>query len=245
MIEITNMSEQQQPPPNYYETVTGDMFRQLSAPRVFVWTVKRFWLVIVLIGLIVWTIGFSIGWGVDKNGNRNDTLTEIDMIKIEHLLDVKLEDDSFLMSTIRRTCDSSPSCGQNSHCVVIADINDEAVIFETQCKCDEGFSEEGETCVDVDECAGSGQHRCHATASCINKQGSHECTCEEGFELELIEDKLGCVDKDECKYPVTTCRSIAAICTNTIGSYECQCMTGFEKDETRDDPCPDIGESTS
>lgn len=190
-------------PPNYYETVTGDMFRQLSAPLVFVWTMKRFWLGFFLIGFIVWTIGFSIGQAVDKKCNRNGTLTEIEMIKIEQLLETDLADDGVLMSIVRRTCDSV-SCGQNSRCVVIADIKNKAVIFEPQCKFYDGFIEDGEICVDVDECTGSVQHQCHATASCINVQGSYECTCKQGFALELIDGEFGCVDKAERKYTITT-----------------------------------------
>ncbi|XP_075403779.1 adhesion G protein-coupled receptor E2-like [Tenrec ecaudatus] len=69
-------------------------------------------------------------------------------------------------------------CPRHAHC-----------INATACICDLGFatlsgknifSSSSEVCSDVDECT-SGQHRCHRSTHCLNKRGSYECHCLNGW----------------------------------------------------------------
>lgn len=50
------------------------------------------------------------------------------------------------------------------------------------CHCDDGFSGDGVTCHDVDECA-DGLHQCDVIAECYNIPGSYHCQCMTGFTL--------------------------------------------------------------
>lgn len=50
------------------------------------------------------------------------------------------------------------------------------------CRCLPGFTGDGITCTDIDECAG-GEHDCDASAQCVNVVGSFACTCAPGLRL--------------------------------------------------------------
>ncbi len=63
-----------------------------------------------------------------------------------------------------------------------------------ECFCRDGFRMEGDSCLDVDECA-SGNGGCHH--HCINTEGSFRCQCNDGFVVSK-EDERMCEDHDEC-----------------------------------------------
>ena len=66
-----------------------------------------------------------------------------------------------------------PPCAENADC-----INNEGSFT---CKCADGFSGDGVTCVNSNECV-SGNHNCHVEANCIDRVGSFICQCRSGYE---------------------------------------------------------------
>lgn len=77
--------------------------------------------------------------------------------------------------------------------------------------------DEGNQCVDVDECA-TDSHQCNPTQICINTEGGYTCSCTDGYWL--LEGQ--CLDIDECRYGY--CQQL---CANVPGSYSCTCNPGF------------------
>uniref|UniRef100_A0AC34Q6P6 Uncharacterized protein n=1 Tax=Panagrolaimus sp. JU765 TaxID=591449 RepID=A0AC34Q6P6_9BILA len=60
-------------------------------------------------------------------------------------------------------------CGKNSECINGA------------CKCQLGYiSNDNSECVDIDECK-MGTSSCHPFANCINRDGTYDCQCREGY----------------------------------------------------------------
>lgn len=66
---------------------------------------------------------------------------------------------------------SDQECGDNSSCV---DKDGEPV-----CECDDGYEEDGDECVDIDEC--EEETPCGPDARCENREGDYECICKTGF----------------------------------------------------------------
>jgi len=89
--------------------------------------------------------------------------------------------------------------------------------------CKAGFQriEDGETCIDVDEC--ENEENCERHEICINTLGSWMC-CLPGFELGV--DNGTCVDINECEIE-PNCSVEKPRCFNTVGSFKC-CENGLE-----------------
>lgn len=64
---------------------------------------------------------------------------------------------------------------------------------------------------------------CSETATCIDRIVGYECLCDEGFELNNVNE---CIDVDECTFGISTCSPVAE-CTNEVGSFTCECPEGF------------------
>ncbi|XP_065179063.1 uncharacterized protein LOC135809606 [Sycon ciliatum] len=86
--------------------------------------------------------------------------------------------------------------------------------------CPTGFSGDGQTCFDLDECKDISPSPC--AQECVNTQGSYQCACNSGFQLAA--DDVECDDIDECSLGIHGCNHL---CTNSVGSYECECYDDY------------------
>lgn len=73
------------------------------------------------------------------------------------------------------------------------------------------------------EKGGRNGNYCQLNTKCVNKLGSYECECLNGYKRL---DKYNCVEIDECKSNQHSCHENAD-CINTIGSYDCRCKEGY------------------
>ncbi|XP_034545945.1 pro-epidermal growth factor [Notolabrus celidotus] len=76
------------------------------------------------------------------------------------------------MVSDQNECDSL-RCDVNAQCLLIAG--------SPTCRCVEGFTGDGQSCVDIDECK-QGTHTCGKNAECQNNHGKYLCKCQEGFQ---------------------------------------------------------------
>ncbi|XP_063054021.1 nidogen-1-like [Engraulis encrasicolus] len=110
------------------------------------------------------------------------------------------------------------------------------------CECASGFTGDGRTCYDVDECR-EDPRICGVHAVCNNQPGTFRCECMDGFQF--ASDGRTCV---EVERPVNHCvrgthdcdLAERAQCSYTGGSnYICSCLTGYQGDGRT---CRDIDE---
>ncbi|KAM6913364.1 adhesion G protein-coupled receptor E3-like [Lycodopsis pacificus] len=95
---------------------------------------------------------------------------------------------------------------------------------------------------DIDECQNTAAN-CGTYAYCTNSNGSHSCTCLDGYNAANPALPAGtsnlCTDIDECLDNVC---GIGGTCLNNIGSYVCTCLEGFLLVPDATPPCQDIDE---
>ncbi len=109
------------------------------------------------------------------------------------------------------------------------------------CTCSAGFTFDGTTCVDIDECAVDST-RC-GPGICGDSvppapPATWTCSCNAGYRTTGGPTPV-CVDIDECADPTLNTCSTHATCTNLPGTFDCTCIAGYEGDGFN---CIDIDE---
>eukprot|EP00041_Stephanoeca_diplocostata_P035105 m.1226699 g.1226699 ORF g.1226699 m.1226699 type:complete len:1645 (+) comp24638_c0_seq2:142-5076(+) len=100
------------------------------------------------------------------------------------------------------------------------------------CECNDGYTVDGATCADVDECATDTS--CATEAACANTVGSYTCACNDGFSG----SGLTCDNIDECLRDPSPC---AQTCSDSVGSFACSCGTGYTLNSDNS-TCDDVDE---
>ncbi|XP_068242027.1 nidogen-1-like [Palaemon carinicauda] len=140
--------------------------------------------------------GAKSEWETQNNNTKNAVVT------LMHLLDT----DECL--------DMTHNCSSDASCI------DTRVSYRCQCK--PGFTGDGYTCEDIDECT---ENRCGHKATCTNSPGKYSCSCRSGYEGY----GKNCTDVDECSLGTHNCHKYA-VCSNTEGSFTCRCTLYHEGD---------------
>ncbi|XP_065910791.1 mucin-like protein isoform X2 [Dysidea avara] len=123
----------------------------------------------------------------------------------------------FVLAVDNRTCEAVTSCSTSSceHGCAVGG-GDEICFCPLHYQVDPS---DMTRCIDIDECAELGA----CEQNCINTDGSFECSCDSGYELD--NDGRSCNDINECLSSITSCPS-NMICINTDGGYNCDCPPG-------------------
>uniref|UniRef100_A0A8C2PX45 Nidogen 1a n=1 Tax=Cyprinus carpio TaxID=7962 RepID=A0A8C2PX45_CYPCA len=137
--------------------------------------------------------------------------------------------------TGRHSCDTNAICrpGQGN---------------QYTCECAAGFTGDGRTCYDTDECWETPQI-CGPNAVCNNHPGTYRCECRDGFQF--ASDGQTCVEVqrplDPCRVGTHDCDVPERARCSYIGgsSYICTCLPGFmgdgrscqDKNECQVNPC--------
>ncbi|KAK3555936.1 hypothetical protein QTP86_029754 [Hemibagrus guttatus] len=107
--------------------------------------------------------------------------------------------------------------------------------------CPDGYTGDGYSCDDVDECQ---FNPCFPGVKCVNTAPGFRCeACPNGYTGQPVEGvgvafaqthKQVCDDIDECSGPNNGGCTANSICLNSMGSYRCGgCKTGFTGDQVR------------
>ncbi|XP_072037821.1 uncharacterized protein [Amphiura filiformis] len=145
----------------------------------------------------------------------------------------------YKLATDDRTCINYDECiAEDDDCDANAACADTVGSFT--CTCNTGYSGNGVTCSDDNECTLGTDSCAESHSTCTNTDGSYTCACDSGYHGNAWEE---CFDIDECLAETSPCAT-NTVCVNTPGSFTCTCRTGYEGD-TPSDPatsCTDIDE---
>ncbi|XP_053559518.1 pro-epidermal growth factor isoform X2 [Bombina bombina] len=154
------------------------------------------------------------------NGTTNNETVPHDLI-YRNIYEVGTEEDiqnrNILVAEILVSDESGCSdihCDLNAHCVPLED--------GPRCQCLKGFTGNGKTCNDINECSLYTAACNQQQAECLNAEGGYFCRCREGYRG----NGLHCIDIDECRLGTHDCGE-SAVCANTEGNYTCTCSNGL------------------
>ncbi|XP_053395361.1 uncharacterized protein LOC123523940 isoform X4 [Mercenaria mercenaria] len=117
-------------------------------------------------------------------------------------------------------CVASP-CSANRNCTTLtAEEQKERGKTHICSDCPDGFEEDGDKCIDINECNDQ-QNLCQH--ECLNTDGSYECTCNYGYRINSRNSSL-CNDINECDDAIHNC---SQVCVNEDGGFKCECYKGY------------------
>ncbi|CAH2243695.1 jg8755 [Pararge aegeria aegeria] len=144
--------------------------------------------------------------------------------------------------------DGQDICRPDQICVnVLGEYDCKAKVYSrtsSKYECPDGMrkNKANSLCEDIDECT-EGTHLCDLYQNCLNTNGSHECHCIKGFELDP--KTRACTDINECATDLNNCIPETQRCDNTVGSFLCirflSCGTGYTLHHSTS-TCEDIDE---
>ncbi|KAJ8264161.1 hypothetical protein GJAV_G00145910 [Gymnothorax javanicus] len=110
--------------------------------------------------------------------------------------------------------------------------------------CELGFENNGNKCIDIDECKDI--RICDKNAECFNTNGSFYCSCYPGFYVHSDSSTYTafegpCHDVDECDADHTLCGERGS-CHNMEGSFNCTCEPGYSNYGHNQGQCADVDE---
>eukprot|EP00295_Goniomonas_pacifica_P017340 CAMPEP_0175859224 /NCGR_PEP_ID=MMETSP0107_2-20121207/30132_1 /TAXON_ID=195067 ORGANISM="Goniomonas pacifica, Strain CCMP1869" /NCGR_SAMPLE_ID=MMETSP0107_2 /ASSEMBLY_ACC=CAM_ASM_000203 /LENGTH=1043 /DNA_ID=CAMNT_0017175811 /DNA_START=16 /DNA_END=3147 /DNA_ORIENTATION=+ len=128
-----------------------------------------------------------------------------------------------------------------AECTLTHSCHSEALCTDTDasytCECNAGYTGNGTSCDDLNECATTNGGCDSSLGVCTNVDGSFECACVTGY----TGDGMSCTEINECATTNGGCDSNAA-CSNTAGSFECACDSAYKGDGMT---CTDVNECST